>query len=1082
MADPATIAIETPGENPDLPKINLPPAPMPEADVVLADKPVEPLEIEIRPASNEVSQHPNDIERIMLKAYEDQAIVGESQAIVKRTSDGGYLRISENANHAQMVADQEQELSLLSSPEQEATELEAEGAAPPAEEEDGGFWRGVQNFFAGMPHGLVEGQAHFNDLFPIGEWVTPDGRTLTTVRDGLNYLGELTGLDAKPPPKPEGSLAAEFGAGFAMFIPTMIPFVKALRMAGSGPVIADIVSGALADVATSGKTEADNFISMFKMLPEEAEVLGIPFGEFSASTAAALEDFINAAPGSLIDTNFRARLFAGIPGIVFGSALTPALKGIGKLAVLAKDSGAGQYMIKVAKEVKEFFADTSGSVKLPPTADEIAKARSDTRQGADIVAERLNVIVPESERVIGGRYKAGRPDGRPWSSLTDDELAKRGPGFKGTDADLDRIWQEVLGEVSEAARDAVERTGATWNAFPAAEWDKALRLPTRAQLWYELSGEAFLRRLPGLSEQEHMMFLDLIGATSARAQPDQNLERGLAVLSQRLRGVPVDVDVAIRSTVGDALKRAGKAVSSALANKTGMFSDTLGLVAGKPVRYPISVNDVWVGKAFGIDDADLSANQALHEVFGKYMNKMRDNVNASGGHAFDHQSWNLQARQWVQMRATEKGIDTSLGKTIQGSDYAGEMDAVVKKLEAAGIKVPGGIMTRDILMDPRFADALRPQTPGFRLAPKATVEFGTLLTPFGHKAAKLYHAARVAGDEITQREYRSILTSSMYATARGKPTLWEKVVRTATGETRSVTRIYSPTADDTFAISGTFEGAASPNIRVPLKDMTPDQIAYFNAVMGKGLKQKAMAAAEIRPLNSKNAPLPDGAVMTASIRFDLDGPVPEKLLTDMTEVLGEGFEVSATRNPDGMLVDVNPRFGDAGPEGPGSAAVDAAMAMLASRYGARNVEAFASSFKSDFGKHYIEDPGDATVWNKIIKDALKEWKNGAATEIDNLAQGAVSKRDIRAFLSGKLDKLPIDRSALPRGVSGVSVRGKASTIRKRLSGRLSDHHEQSKAAGAVGSELNRELGKAIPKWEARARKLGAPLNPPKGGS
>jgi hypothetical protein len=113
MADPATIVTETPGENPNLPKINLPPVPTPEADVVLADTPVEPLEIEIRPASNEVSQHPNDIERIMLKAYEDQAIVGESQAIVKRTSDGGYLRVSENAHYAQMVADQEQELSLL---------------------------------------------------------------------------------------------------------------------------------------------------------------------------------------------------------------------------------------------------------------------------------------------------------------------------------------------------------------------------------------------------------------------------------------------------------------------------------------------------------------------------------------------------------------------------------------------------------------------------------------------------------------------------------------------------------------------------------------------------------------------------------------------------------------------------------------------------------------------------------------------------------------------------------------------------------------------------------------------------------
>ena len=148
--------------------------------------------------------------------------------------------------------------------------------------------------------------------------------------------------------------------------------------------------------------------------------------------------------------------------------------------------------------------------------------------------------------------------------------------------------------------------------------------------------------------------------------------------------------------------------------------------------------------------------------------------------------------------------------------------------------------------------------------------------------------------------------------------------------------------------------------------------------------------------------------------------------------------------------------------------MDAATAMLASRYGARNVKAFASSFKSEFGKHYIEDPGDATVWNKIIKDTLREWKNGAAAEIDNLAPGAASKRDIRAFISGKLDKLPIDRSALPRGVSVSSVRGRASTIRKRLSGRLSDHDEQSKAWDGVGSEVNRKMGEAIPKWEARA--------------
>jgi hypothetical protein len=921
--------------------------------------------------------------------------------------------------------------------------------------------------------GPVKGAKRLNEAIPIptitlDEPITlSDGRVLTELNDMADvmaYGGHITGMDARAP-VPE-TLSGTMGEAFGQVLPAMIPLVGALKKLKHGKIVSGIVGGWLADVATTGMTEAEAMVEGLQSIPEE----------YRPAWVQLVDDFLHAAPADTNEAEIRARLISGSIGIPAGlmfEALAPILKGAGKLFVTAKDAGLTKEVLTVLDAFKAMMKDKSGSVKLPgggkpPTADEIAKARSDTRQGADIVAERLNVIVHESERVKGGSYTPGRPDGRPWSSLTPDELAKRGPGFKGTDADLDRIWQQTLGEVSKAARDAVERTGATWRAFPASEWDKALRLPTRAQLWYELGGEAFVRRLPGLNNQEHMMFLDVMGATSPKALPSENLERGLAVLSQRLRGVPVDVDLTIRSTVGKALKRGGTDIGSDLANKTRNFSDTLALVAGKQVRYPISVNDVWVGKAFGIDDKALSANQALHEVFGKYMNKLRDNVNASGGHAFDHQSWNLQSRQWVEIRAADKGVDTSLGKTVEGSDYASELDAAVKKLEAAGIKVPGGIITRDILMDPRFADALRPQTPGFRDAPKATVEFGTLLTPRGHRASELYQAAREAGDDLTQREYRSILTSSMYASARGKSTLWEKVVRTATGETRSVTRIYSPTADDPFAISGTFEGAASPNIRVPLKNMTPDQIAYFNAVMGKGLKQKAMAAAEIRRLASPSAPLPDGTVMTASIRFDLDGPVPEKLLTDITEVLGEGFEVSAARNPDGMLVDVNPRFGDAGPEGPGSAEVDAAMAMLASRYGARNVEAFASSFKSDYGKHYIEDPGDASVWNKVIKDTLREWKNGAATEIDNLAQGAASKRDIRAFLSGKLDKLPIDRSALPRGVSGASVRGKASTIRKRLSRRLSDHDEQSKAAGAVGSEVDREMGEAIPKWEARA--------------
>jgi hypothetical protein len=703
-----------------------------------------------------------------------------------------------------------------------------------------------------------------------------------------------------------------------------------------------------------------------------------------------------------------------------------------------------------------------------PTPEEIRVAKADTRMGQNIVADRLNIIVPETERVRGGIYRAGQPSGRPWSELTPEQLKQRDSGFKGTDNDLDKMWQETLSEVSEAGRIAVERTGATWKAFPAKNWDNAFKLPLRNQLWYELSGEAFVDRMPDTTTREMLTFLDLIGATSARAKPLENLERSVAISAQKLQGVPVDVDVTIPSTVKDALRREGTNISSDLANKTGNFSDTLALTGGLPVRYPISVNDVWVGNAFGITDQQLGANQALHEVFARYMNKVRDFHNETGNPLYPHESWQVQARQWVEMRANALGIDTSKLDTVEGSDYAAEFDKVVKKLENAGISVPDGILTRDVLLDPRIPDALRTTTKAFREAPKATVEFGTLLTPSGKRGAELFKAAKAVGDELTQKEYLKVLTSSMYDSARGKPTPWQNLVRVATNRAESVTRIYSPTSQDPFAISGTFQGAAGPNIRIPFRDMTPDQIAYANAVAGSGLKQKAMAAAEIRRLEL-NDPIPKGYVQTNSIKFDIDGPVPESLLVDITKELGEGFEVSAMRYPDGLMVDINPRFGDAGPEAATVEAIDRATDMLEERYKAKGVKAFRSAYRSEFGKNYVEDPGTGTEYNRIIQETLKGWNDEAITRITDLAGKSVKRSDISKFLAGKLDALPIDASKLPEGTKADGVRGRTQTIRKQLRQRISDHNESVKAFESIGQSVDGAMAKAIPTWEKRAQ-------------
>ena len=709
----------------------------------------------------------------------------------------------------------------------------------------------------------------------------------------------------------------------------------------------------------------------------------------------------------------------------------------------------------------------------PPTLDEVAAARSDSRTSAAIVAERLPIIVPEAERVLGGVYTPGRPDGGKWSDLTTEQLNKRGPGFKFTDNDLEKLWNESLSEVSEAAKQAVQKTGATWRGFTAEDFNIAFSLPLRHQLWYELSGEAFVDRLPDLNLRESLILLDLVGATSAKAKPGENLERSLAILSQRMRGVPIDVDITIPSTVAQALRRDGSNISSDLANKTGMFADTIALTGGIPVRFPISVNDVWEARTYGITDEALSANQPLHEMFAKYQNKVRDLVNQSGTFEFPLQSWNVQSRKWVKQRFDDEGIDVFGPESLKGSDYSVEFDKIVKKLENAGINVPDGKITREVLMDPRTADALRPATPRFRDAPKATVEVGTILTPSGKEGYEIYQAAKTIGDVLTQDEYRGVLTSILYDSARGKPTPWEALVRVATDRAQPVTRIYSPTRDDPFSISGTFEGAAGPNIRVPLADMTPDQISYFNAVAGLGLKQKAMAAAEIKRVDP-NSVFPQDAIPTSSVRFDYFSKVPETMLTDFTNALGKGFEISVMKYPDGLVFDINPRFTDAGPEGPTAQEIDQAVAVLQRKYNVQNLEVFPTAYRSEYGKNYVEDDGTGATYRAIIDDTLKGWNNGYAEAIQQVAGSRATRQDIEAFLEGRIDKLPLQVSeAGATSAEKSSILGKANTIRKAARQRASDHAAAVKAFEDIGLAVDRKMAEAIPRWKKRAERIAA---------
>ena len=154
------------------------------------------------------------------------------------------------------------------------------------------------------------------------------------------------------------------------------------------------------------------------------------------------------------------------------------------------------------------------------------------------------------------------------------------------------------------------------------------------------------------------LFFDLIGATSARTEPRDNMYRAISVLSQVLREVPVDVDLAMTGPVGKALSRDGVDVTNLDGNKTGQFSGTLMLTSGMPVPVPFPVNDVWVGRIYDVTEKQLADNPSLHEVMAVHQTLLTKWINENSPQKIPHQPWQTQARNWVQLRTSDQGVDT----------------------------------------------------------------------------------------------------------------------------------------------------------------------------------------------------------------------------------------------------------------------------------------------------------------------------------------------------------------------------------------------------------------------------------------
>jgi hypothetical protein len=862
---------------------------------------------------------------------------------------------------------------------------------------------------------------------------------------------------------PETELG-QMGAGIMQFVSAMAAVSLGTLATIPYRTIRWMSYGGFADALFD--PEEGNFSTMLMDLGvpryEVLQFLGTPVGKDAEASERLAQRLKQVIEGSLISLPFD------LAPVLFSAFKSLKESGLASRAIANLQGTAHEAVMNA----RQRFAENKSPFPMGMSIEDVgparlAEVRADLRQGSDVVADRLKVLVPEGQRVGGGgKYRVGQPDGRPWSELSAEELAAPGPGFRGSDADVERLFQEAVAESSAAAQKAAAETGMTVT-LSAQDWDAALRLPLRAQLWYELSGEAFARRIPYLqtNSDEFVTFTDVVGVTSAREKPLGNLQRSLAILSQKIRGVPIDVDLTNPAGVQQALKRQGGEGSDAGArrtsvrsgNKTGHFSDTLALVGGADVPTPIPVNDVWVGRIFGVTDEQLMQYQSLHEPMAIFWNKMRDLVNETSPSQFPHESWQLQSRGWVSVRGAQ-------------SDYDQAMDTIVDQLNAAGIPgvTPEGVITEEALRHPDFVTALRPTVQAYRDAPKATIEFGTKRTATGARAAELLEQVRGRpDDEKAQRlyrEYNQILTSAMYRSSRGGRNMWDQAYNHVMGRppAADVSRIRAPTKERPLDIAGTFEGVFSPNIRVPLRDMSDDQVALFNAIIGTGLRQDAMAASRIRTI-AADAEVAPGTVRGQSVFVETADDLGGGEIEEFYRALPDGFEISTERVPNGYMIDINPRFGDEGPVGITNAELKPATDLLEHR-----------GLKFDTLYHqYSSVYNEASEFAGILAARKKELRDGAVTEL--VERVGLTRSEARRFLRG--------------GGLGGETQSKhraAERVRSTFTGRLGDLDESIAAAREISqgvearvkdwtSAADEHLSKS--NLEGRPPDIDAPLQP-----
>jgi hypothetical protein len=645
--------------------------------------------------------------------------------------------------------------------------------------------------------------------------------------------------------------------------------------------------------------------------------------------------------------------------------------------------------------------------------------------------EEILERIPENERFVGNKAPGQphvRPNGKPF--LEADLDAKIGPlHIKQTN--IDKFFQESIDEAGPAGRRAIEQMaegeeGVIMTPPDESHWQGVEKLTLRDRFWYEISSEAMNISFPDHVGPEKVIIPDMTAATSPLAHPNYNSELMISIMSEAVRNEPSTTPAVVQKSVAEAFSgEFGKNE----ARKVGSFAQSFKFFMGLDDNPPLSTNDRQVAASFNIPDEAFGKYPVLYEVVARFYNKLRDHTNAERTkrnqvHEGPVESPHMQAGSWVQKRAenllqNRKKITEE--EAFEGDAYANGFKLAADKLREAGIKIdkdPGTglpLFTKEVLADPRVVETLSPLAIKFRQDQFGTMEIVSLLHEAGAEFAKLMDRSLEVGSKLNLTKGEKLVRKHLKKLLQRKkvgdkqqPSMISELAQMMSGDKDEVTRIELG--------YGTFEGAMSQNLRIPMGKIPEKYREAFLAILGQEYMQAAQAASNFTVTDSANPST--YSVFIKGLKDD--NPAIKTFAESLSDI---GHEANISQRPNGLVLDINPMFlEDFSTQAPDFTALNKLLDRTFPEYDSQvtgqsydsiyiekaDYNTAIANFKKDIRNEYIRRIQEATG---VKKGLAENYLRGAGPELQ--AEKAPVRKRVERIRSA-YDKHIRDRQSIVR--------------------------------------------------------------------